>query len=78
MCLDISGILPFYQPRSNPDGYGITIHCVDWTKGGKFSPPPKLTIHNFDGVNWEDTIKMMREGKVGASILDESKTSSTT
>lgn len=70
------GILPYYQPRSNPDGYGITIHCVDWSIGGKLLPPPKVVVNKFDGVNWEKTIQMMREGKAGASILDESKTKS--
>lgn len=65
--------MPWYQPRSNPTGYGITVHCVDWSKGGALSPPPKLTIHKFDGVEWEATIQKMKEGKAGASILDETK-----
>eukprot|EP00804_Cyclotella_cryptica_P022178 CCRYP_011632-RA/>CCRYP_011632-RA protein AED:0.15 eAED:0.14 QI:0/-1/0/1/-1/1/1/0/110 len=43
------GILPFYIPRSNPDGYGITFGCVDWGKDG----PPKTEIRFYDGVNWE-------------------------
>jgi hypothetical protein len=67
------GILPWYAPRSNPDGYGITIHCVDWTKGGTLTPPPPMTIHKFDGVHWEDTIQQMKQGNAAASILDESK-----
>jgi hypothetical protein len=28
------GILPWYRPRSNPDGYAITLNCVDWRDGG--------------------------------------------
>jgi hypothetical protein len=23
-------ILPWYHPRSDPDGYGITLNCIDW------------------------------------------------
>jgi hypothetical protein len=42
------GILPFYVPRSNPDGYAITYHCVDWGKC-----PPKTDIKHYDGENWE-------------------------
>lgn len=43
------GILPFYIPRSNPDGYGVTYHCVDWGEDG----PPKTEIRFYDGENWE-------------------------
>lgn len=42
------GILPWYRPRSNPDGYGITLNCVDW--GGN---KPRVEIKTFDGQNWE-------------------------
>jgi hypothetical protein len=45
------GILPFYIPRSNPDGYGITFACVDWGTDG----PPKTEIRYYDGVNWEES-----------------------
>ncbi|KAL7476540.1 hypothetical protein ACHAW6_002397 [Cyclotella cf. meneghiniana] len=43
------GILPFYIPRSNPDGYGITFACIDWGTDG----PLKTKIRYYDGVNWE-------------------------
>ena len=43
------GILPFYIPRSNPDGYGVTFYCVDWGDDG----PPKTEIGYYDGENWE-------------------------
>lgn len=43
------GILPFYNPRSNPDGYAITLPCVDWGEDG----PPPTVVQSFDGVNWE-------------------------
>ena len=42
------GILPWYRPRSNPDGYGITLHCVDWGEN-----KPAVEIKKFDGQNWE-------------------------
>jgi hypothetical protein len=43
------GILPWYRPKSNPDGYGITLKCVDWGDKAK----PKVEIKTFDGQNWE-------------------------
>jgi hypothetical protein len=43
------GILPFYIPRSNQDGYAITLTCADWGEDG----PPPTEIRFFDGVNWE-------------------------
>jgi hypothetical protein len=43
------GILPFYIPRSNPDGYAVTYHCVDWGECGS----PKTEIKYYDGQNWE-------------------------
>jgi hypothetical protein len=43
------GILSFYIPRSNPDGYAITYHCVDWGEDG----PPETEIKYYDGENWE-------------------------
>ena len=43
------GILPFYSPRSNPKGYGITVSCVEF--GDK---KPEVEIKKYDGFNWED------------------------
>mmetsp|Transcript_6687 Transcript_6687/g.16462 ORF Transcript_6687/g.16462 Transcript_6687/m.16462 type:complete len:175 (+) Transcript_6687:53-577(+) len=45
------GILPFYTPRSNQDGYAITLPCVDWGEDG----PPQIKVQLFDGVNWEQS-----------------------
>mmetsp|Transcript_23119 Transcript_23119/g.50071 ORF Transcript_23119/g.50071 Transcript_23119/m.50071 type:complete len:163 (+) Transcript_23119:104-592(+) len=45
------GVMPFYIPRSNPDGFAITFPCVDWGEDG----PPKIEIGEFDGVNWEQS-----------------------
>lgn len=45
------GILPWYRPRSNPDGYGITLKCVDW--GDDEELKPRIEIKTFDGQNWE-------------------------
>ena len=52
------GILPWYRPRSNPDGYGITLKCVDWGEH-----KPKVTIKTYDGENWE---KSYAETKISA------------
>lgn len=43
------GVLPFYVPRSNPDGFGVTLACVDWGDDGA----PAVEVRNYDGVNWE-------------------------
>lgn len=40
------GVKPFYNPRSNPDGMDINVHCLD-TKN------LKVNITEFDGQNWE-------------------------
>ena len=48
------GILPWYRPRSNPDGYGITLHCIDWKNTTNTDrPKPNIVIKEFDGDNWE-------------------------
>ena len=43
------GILPWYVPRSNPNGIGITLDCVDWGSGER----PGIVIKRYDGLNWE-------------------------
>mmetsp|Transcript_9639 Transcript_9639/g.18952 ORF Transcript_9639/g.18952 Transcript_9639/m.18952 type:complete len:165 (+) Transcript_9639:18-512(+) len=45
------GILPWYRPRSNPDGYAITLKCIDW--GDDEAKKPKIESKTFDGENWE-------------------------
>jgi len=45
------GILPWYRPRSNPDGYGITLMCIDVNEKG--DDKPQVEIRDFDGQNWE-------------------------
>ena len=42
------GVLPFYRPRSNQNGYAITYPCVDWGE-----EPPPTEIKSFDGIHWE-------------------------
>lgn len=41
------GVTPFYRPRSNPDGYAVTLYAVD--PGTLRS----VTIRCFDGEHWE-------------------------
>ena len=43
----VCGVQAFYRPRSNPDGYGITLWCVT-------PQPDSFEIKRFDGSNWED------------------------
>ena len=43
----ICGVKPFYVPRSNPDCYSINFRNVDKSTFGK------VTIEDFDGLNWE-------------------------
>jgi hypothetical protein len=46
------GILPWYTPRSNPDGVGITVSCIDWGSRG----PPEIRVVQFDGIHWEESM----------------------
>lgn len=45
------GVQSFYTPRSNPDGKGIAIHCLD---PGTVA---NVTVTRVDGQNWEQAIK---------------------
>lgn len=45
------GVQSFYSPRSNPDGKGIAVHCLD------SGTVKEVRIHTFDGQNWEDSMK---------------------
>ena len=49
------GILPWYRPRSNPDGYGITYMCIDFKAQGRAKP--EIEIQKFDGQNWDECFK---------------------
>ena len=42
------GITPFYVPRSNPDGWGVSFQCI---AGGTIS---SVEVKRFDGLNWEE------------------------
>ena len=66
------GILPWYVPRSNPDGIALTINCVDWTKGGS-EPAPSIKIEKFDGRNWEESFKALNDERREVRISDLSK-----
>ncbi|GER26227.1 carbon-sulfur lyases [Striga asiatica] len=45
----ICGITSFYIPRSNPDGVGVTVNCVD---SGTLK---NVEMRQFDGQNWESS-----------------------
>ena len=42
-------MLPWYVPRSNPDGIGVTLGCVDWGSGER----PSVIVKKYDGIHWE-------------------------
>jgi hypothetical protein len=46
------GVLPWYRPRSNLDGYGITLKCIDW--GNDEAVILKVEIKKFNGESWEE------------------------
>ena len=47
------GILPWYNPRSKPDGVAINLNCVNW--GDDLSNKPNVIIKKFDGIHWEES-----------------------
>lgn len=53
------GILPFYTPRSNPDGYGVTLKCVDFGD----EAGPEIQIKTFNGVHWEESYNSTKIAK---------------
>lgn len=46
----ICGVQSFYTPRSNPDGKGIAVHCLD---NGTVE---SVSVTTFDGQNWEQSM----------------------
>lgn len=50
------GVTPFYQPRSNPEGWAITIMCVK-NKDEMFD---SITTVDYDGQNWEKQYEIGR------------------
>jgi hypothetical protein len=44
------GVQCFYIPRSNPDGFAVTLWCVDPGQVQSYE------IRRFDGTNWEQFI----------------------
>jgi hypothetical protein len=44
------GVQAFYRPRSNVDGYAVTLACVDKDQVKRYE------IHHFDGNEWENFI----------------------
>ncbi|XP_066963412.1 centromere protein V-like isoform X2 [Macrobrachium rosenbergii] len=58
------GVQSFYIPRSNPDGYGIAVHCLD---NGSVR---KVKTEKFDGKNWE---QFMTKNKHIADYSKEAK-----
>jgi len=49
------GIKPLYRPRSHPNAWSVNLRCI---KGDTLSVGKEI---NFDGQNWENSIKSLRE-----------------
>ncbi|ETO27945.1 carbon-sulfur lyase [Reticulomyxa filosa] len=47
------GVQSFYHPRSNPDGIGIQVYCIQ-SKTIK-----NITFATYNGLNWEDAYKKL-------------------
>ena len=47
----VCGVTPFYVPRSNPDGYAVTLWCVER------STIKSVEVKQFDGQNWEQHLE---------------------
>ena len=48
----VCGILPWYTPRSNPNGVGITPACASFDPARS---APTICRRSFDGRNWEES-----------------------
>ena len=46
------GVTAFYVPRSNPEGFGVSVHCLD---RGELSMEDDVEVCSFDGRNWEQS-----------------------
>ena len=45
------GVQSFYTPRSNPDGRGIAVHCLDP------GTVESVVVASFDGQHWEQSMQ---------------------
>mmetsp|Transcript_2247 Transcript_2247/g.3633 ORF Transcript_2247/g.3633 Transcript_2247/m.3633 type:complete len:147 (+) Transcript_2247:33-473(+) len=59
------GVQSYYRPRSNPDGFAVTLHCLDEPGLGD-QPQYTYEIRPFNGQNWEEFVE-------GSGIRDMSK-----
>jgi hypothetical protein len=59
----VCGVQAFYHPRSNPDGVGVTLACVQ-----PFSQVESYEVRSFDGGNWEKNL--VKSGIQGFSKAD--------
>lgn len=50
----VCGIHPFYRPRSHPGAIDVNVRCLDGDLLEKFQITP------FDGVNWEQSVHLIR------------------
>mmetsp|Transcript_6351 Transcript_6351/g.18751 ORF Transcript_6351/g.18751 Transcript_6351/m.18751 type:complete len:135 (+) Transcript_6351:361-765(+) len=56
------GVQSYYHPRSNPDGVGITVACVD---EGTIN---SVEVRHFDGVHWEESYEATKIASQSKSV----------
>jgi hypothetical protein len=61
------GILPWYTPRSNPDGVSITVNCIDWDSV-KDQAKPEIVMQQFDGIHWEESLAKLDDDTLEEAI----------
>ncbi|XP_051140262.1 uncharacterized protein LOC127257827 [Andrographis paniculata] len=61
----VCGITSFYFPRSNPDGVGVTVGCVD------HGTLKHVEVRDFDGENWESSYEQSGISTFSKKVLEE-------
>ena len=62
----ICGVQAFYVPRSNPDGYAVTIACLN--EADLAMGEIQIRVQKYDGVNWEKAY-----GETGIEAMSKDK-----
>jgi len=53
----ICGVKNFYKPRSNPEGWSVSLRALDEAKFGS------IDKREFDGEHWEENIDTLRQAE---------------
>lgn len=52
----VCGVSPFRSPRSDPDRIAVNVRCLEGVDLAD------LDVGSFDGRNWEEAMRLRREG----------------